>query len=490
MKRQRTSRFARLHLTVAVLLLSAAGLAFALRPDTNATTPEDASQRTQPLRLHPDNPHYFLFRSQPAVLITSAEHYGAVINPDFDYIAYLDKLHESGFNLTRIFTGAHVEAADFTVLGHYNTLAPRPSRVLAPWARSQTPGYFYGGPKFDLTRWDPDYFSRLRDFIAEAGLRGIVVELTLFSPSYTESNWRASPFNYINNVNNAGEIPISQVHKLDNGGLLRFQDALVQKIVRETNEYDNVYYEVVNEPFWNNEVADEWQNHIIGTIVNAEQHLRYKHLIAQNSAAHSAKIADPNPAVSIFNFHVAIPDAVTSNYNLGKAIADDETGFKGLDAAPYRIEAWDFILAGGSVFNYLDWSFAPDHERGTLVVPPNHSSGGGETLRLQIHALKEFIESFEFIRMRPDESVVLGGVPADATVRALAERGQTYAIYLNGGQQANLELDLAPGSYRADWIKPEAGTVEKRETFTHAGGARTVSSPPYEQDIALRIRRV
>lgn len=489
MKRRRTSRFPRLHLTVAVLLLTA-GLAFALRPATNAIAPGDASQRTQPLRLHPDNPHYFLFRGQPAVLITSAEHYGAVINPDFDYIAYLDKLHETGFNLTRIFAGAHVEAADFTVLGHYNTLAPRLGRLLAPWSRSQTPGYFYGGPKFDLTQWDPDYFSRLRDFIAEAGLRGIVVELTFFSPSYTESNWRASPFNYINNVNNAGQIPISQVHKLDNGGLLRFQDALVRKIVRETNEYDNVYYEVVNEPFWNAEVANDWQNHIISTIVNTEQSLLYRHLIAQNIAGYSAKIVNPNPAVSIFNFHIAKPEAVALNYDLEKAIADDETGFKGLDAAPYRLEAWDFILAGGSLFNYLDWSFTPDHERGTFVVPPNHSSGGGEALRRQIHALKEFMESFEFVRMRPDESVVLGGVPANATVRALVERGQAYAIYVNGGQEANLELDLAAGSYRAEWIKPETGTVEKRERFTHAGGARTVSSPSYAQDIALRIRRV
>jgi hypothetical protein len=27
-----------------------------------------------PIALHPDNPHYFLFRGKPTVLITSAEH--------------------------------------------------------------------------------------------------------------------------------------------------------------------------------------------------------------------------------------------------------------------------------------------------------------------------------------------------------------------------------------------------------------------------------
>ncbi len=44
------------------------------------------AQETKPIRLHPDNPHYFLFRGKPTILITSAEHYGAVLNPNFDYL--------------------------------------------------------------------------------------------------------------------------------------------------------------------------------------------------------------------------------------------------------------------------------------------------------------------------------------------------------------------------------------------------------------------
>lgn len=39
-----------------------------------------------PLRLHPDNPHYFVYQGRPTVLITSGEHYGAVLNLAFDYI--------------------------------------------------------------------------------------------------------------------------------------------------------------------------------------------------------------------------------------------------------------------------------------------------------------------------------------------------------------------------------------------------------------------
>ena len=56
----------------------------------------------EPIKVHPDNPHYFLFRGQPTILLTSAEHYGAVINLDFDYVQYLDVLAANSLNYTRI----------------------------------------------------------------------------------------------------------------------------------------------------------------------------------------------------------------------------------------------------------------------------------------------------------------------------------------------------------------------------------------------------
>ena len=44
-----------------------------------------AEAATTALSLHPNNPHYLLFRGKPTVIITSSEHYGAVLNLDFDF---------------------------------------------------------------------------------------------------------------------------------------------------------------------------------------------------------------------------------------------------------------------------------------------------------------------------------------------------------------------------------------------------------------------
>src|SRR5882724_2766281 len=120
-----------------------------------------SAQQHKPIRLHPENPHYFLFRGKPTVLITSAEHYGAVLNPDFNYLTYLNVLQGAGLNLTRTVNGNYLESKNGTIIrwaADQNTLCPRPGRYLAPWARSSTPGYHNGGNKFDLDKWDEAYF--------------------------------------------------------------------------------------------------------------------------------------------------------------------------------------------------------------------------------------------------------------------------------------------------------------------------------------------
>ena len=51
-----------------------------------------SAMAAEPIALHPQNGHYFLWRGRPTILITSGEHYGAVLNLDFDFVRYLDDL--------------------------------------------------------------------------------------------------------------------------------------------------------------------------------------------------------------------------------------------------------------------------------------------------------------------------------------------------------------------------------------------------------------
>ncbi|MBN2764019.1 MAG: hypothetical protein JXR41_13075 [Bacteroidales bacterium] len=441
-----------------------------------------------PISLDKSNPHYFTFRGKPTILITSAEHYGSVINLDFDYVTYLDILQNYGFNLTRIFLGDYVSAPGFFDYPEDEPLTPAPGRLLAPWARSSAPGYANGGNKFDLSKWDETYFKRLRDFIAEAGKRGIVVEVTLFCPYYANG---LSPCCSDNNIQGL----TSTTNTLGNTELVAVQDAMVEKVVAELKGFDNIYYEACNEPYHGGGPRD-WQDHIIQKIVDAESTFKQKHLIAQGIANYTSTVTVPNPHVSIFNWHYAYldnqtltGDIVSRNYKLNGVLGNDETGTTH-DNTLCRREGWETIIAGCGVYNNLDLSFLYTDESGSTAPVAPCPNGGGPECRGWIKILKDFIYGFDFIAMKTDNSVIVSGVPGGARVRALVREGRQYAIYIRGGSGIiNLEVELPEGKYQVQWLNTKNGNIDKTEKIRHKGGALKLTSPSYSEDIALSIKK-
>jgi len=441
-----------------------------------------------PLCLHPDNPHYFLFREKPTILIGSGEHYGAVLNLDFDYVRYLDTLGRDHLTHTRTFSGVYCEPQGAFKIAR-NTLAPAANRYIAPWARSDQPGYANGGNKFDLSRFDAAYFARLKDFMAQASRRGVVVEMNLFCPFYKDTMWQLSPMNAANNVNGVGNVKRTDVYTLDrNGGLLPYHEAFVRKIVTELNAFDNLYYEVCNEPYFGG-VTMDWQRRMVDVIVETEKKLPRRHLISLNIANGSAKVENLHPEVSILNFHYASPpDAVAVNYHWRRPIGDNETGFKGTGDTHYRMEAWEFILAGGALFSHLDYSFAAGHEDGTFQYPPQQPGGGNPAFRKQMRILKEFILGFDFLRMRPDATTVQS-LPKGARARVLSEHGRQYAIYVFGKASGEMTLALPKGPYAVRWTDVLTGAAIQSRTLDHQGGNARLALPNYAEDVALSLRR-
>jgi hypothetical protein len=439
----------------------------------------------QPLQLHPANPHYFLFRGKPTILVTSGEHYGAVLNLDFDFQPYLDELARCDFNLTRTFSGTYREVpGSFRIRD--NTLAPRTDRFSSPWVQQDG--------KFDLDRFDEGYFRRLREFLTEASRRGIVVEYVLFCPLYDDNLWDVSPMNAKNIVNGVGRVPRTEVLTLKHPELVQRQLAFVRRAVTELNPFDNVYFEICNEPYFAG-VALDWQRRVAREIVATESALPNKHLIAQNIANEKARVDDPTPCVSIFNFHYASPPVTVSmNRHLNKPIAFDETGFKGTGDRVYRRQAWEFMLAGGAVFSNLDYSFTPEHEDGTAKVGDPTPGGGGKTLRKQLGILKRFLEKLDLIEMTPDSTRVRLVAPQghDRTqIWSLADRKhQVFAVYAPSGPTATLKLDGVEGSCRITWIDPRDGTMlESRDVAAGRRTALEVTSPPFEEDAVLLVTR-
>jgi hypothetical protein len=166
------------------------------------------------------------------------------------------------------------------------------------------------------------------------------------------------------------------------------------------------------------------------------------------------------------------------------------------------MEAWDFIVAGGGLYNNLDYSFTVGYEDGTFAYPDTQPGGGTASLRKQLRILRDFIYGFDFVKMRPDNSIIKEGVPQGMTARALVERGKAYAIYLRTVSHTRLSafarpkpsetiltVELPAGEYAAEWVNTKTGAIAEREEFKHDGGARKLTAPDYKDDIALRVKR-
>lgn len=440
----------------------------------------------QPFALHPENPHYFLYKGKPAVLVTSAEHYGAVLNSGFDYRKYLATLAADGLNHTRIFTGLYREVPSSFDIAR-NTLAPEQSDFLSPFARDAS-------GKYDLTKWNEAYWSRLKDFLAEAGRLGIIVEVCLTTTHYNETHWKLTPWQ--NNINGIGDgLKHTEPFTLKDQKLQNVLDNFVRKIASELSRFDNFYFEICNEPYFGGPTL-EWQRHMSQVIRQADGG---RHLISQNVANHEQVITAPDPNVSIFNFHYARPPrAVSQNYSLNRPIGMNETGFDGFDDAIYRIQAWDFLIAGGALFNNLDYSFTVGMEDGTFRPPATTPGGGSAALRKQLGFLKRTFDRFDLPKFQP-----MTGVASHA--RCLGQDGETYLCYAHYGELRNnfrpkyavdtskktveWRIQAPPGKYQAIWHDPKTGRELGQSVF-ETYPSSPLKTPEHGEDIVLEIRRM
>ncbi|MEI6750487.1 MAG: hypothetical protein WCM93_15125, partial [Bacteroidota bacterium] len=266
--------------------------------------------------------------------------------------------------------------------------------------------------------------------------------------------------------------------------------------------YDNLYYEVCNEPYFGDTIAlIAWEKKMIDVIIDAEKGFQNKHLISQNVSNGYRLVDNPHPEISVFNFHYAKPPkTVPMNYHLNKVIGDNETGFNGIDDATYRTEAWDFLLAGGALFNNLDYSFVPGAEDGTYTVKKGQPGGGGKTFRRQLSILSDFMRSLDYIHMKPDTSFLKILKPENCRFQALVKKNDTYAVYFNNytadtkqtsyqsiAAIAEIEADLPQNSYKVTWFDTKSKTLETMQLDKHPGGKVRLASPTFLGDIALKI---
>ena len=212
-----------------------------------------------PLRIHPQHPNLFQDPEGRPVVLAGSHHWDNLIDNaerpgTFDFERYLDRLTGWGHNFIRLWT--HEAWTHDLHPRIYER--PGPRRALD------------GRPRFDLTRFNPEYFERLRNRVVRAGERGFYVSVMLFNGwsihNKGEGNpWDRHPFNRENNVNGIDGDPDargegSDVHTLRVPEITRLQEAYVDQVVATVGDQDHVLWEIANE---SPRESVPWQYHLI-----------------------------------------------------------------------------------------------------------------------------------------------------------------------------------------------------------------------------------
>lgn len=469
-------------------------------------------QSEGPVRVDPANPHYFNYRGKPIVLLTSDHTYFAVTASDFDYVKFLDTLAAHGSNFTRIYPGAHPV--------NY-TNQPR----IFPWVKQ-------ANGKYDLDAWNPAYFRRLHGFMQYAQAKGIIVDICFFNGFGSDEKksyqwrWEWSPLNDANNVQEGVGTKRDYFCTLQEPALVRYEKAYARKLVSELNRYDNLIYDLSDEPDLFNTIDDAkvnpWVSAMMDEVIATEARLPKKHLLAQSFYRsledHGKKWgADQRTSWISVEYTVGL-EMFDKEYAYNKPYVLIETitpvlnplGFwkeaYGADAS--RVHSWAFMLAGGAGFMEFNDDFDSEAPAGRAVT---------RTILQQRKVLRDFMERLNYERMyRFTDFGGVGKSPSRddktglAWATAIAETGKQYALYVShsysgklkvngpgyyapvpGSYEDSITLQNVPaGRYRIDWVNPSDGVVVRTVAVQHPAGGLVLRTPKYAIDIAARVRVV
>jgi len=422
-----------------------------------------------PLRVLASNPRYFTDGSGKAIYLAGSHIWQNFQDsghrlagsqdppPAFDYQRYLDFLAAHHHNFFRLWRWEVPRWTDRQPEGVIKYCRPH------PWPRSG-PGLAQDGkPKFDLERFDAEYFDRLRARVRAARIRGIYVAVMLFEGwemQFTDA-WIYHPFHPENNINGidadlGGDGQGLEYNSLSESPagrrVLAWQEAYVRKVIDTVNDLDNVLYEICNEA---GDYSTQWQYHLIRFIKQYEAGKPQQHPVGmtfQYRGGSNATLYDspadwisPNPGEPQEGYRETPPSVFH-----GKAVVNDTDhlwGHTGGDA----VWVWKSFCRGLNVLFMEELLPSPTWQ--------DSARKGMEQTRLSS-------ERVNLAAMTPEDKL-------SATGYCLASRGQEYLIFQPGSKgEFTVNLKDAPGTFAVEWLNVYADTRTPGQPVT-GGAVRT-----------------
>jgi hypothetical protein len=446
-----------------------------------------------PLVVSKSNPRYFAEPSGRIVYLAGSHTWESLQDCGledppraFDYDGYLAMLERHGHNFFRLW--AWEQAA-----WHATTLE---KYLIAPLCYERTgPGMALDGkPKFDITRWNPQYFARLRDRVIAACRRGIYVAVMLFQgwsimkkdlggkKKHLPGNpWLGHPLHRENNVNGVdgdanGNGEGEEVHTLAMPAITRLQETYVRKVVDTVNDLDNVLYEVTNE---SQPESKDWQYHIINCVHRYEATKPKQHPVgisafyAGREGCMDAMYGSPAEWIApqteggpVYRYDSDPPAAD------GRKIIISDTDHFGVWGADSW--AWKSFTRGMNLL-YMDPVTNPG------LLPKVAADELVQASRRAAGQTRMWSERINLATMLPRGDL-------SSTRYCLADEGREYLVYQPETGAFQLRLGGSPaGGFSVTWLDPTRGTTMPGETTRDGGWVEF--QPPLPGPAVLWLKR-
>ena len=404
--------------------------------------------------------------------------------------AYLDFLADHGHNFIRLWRWEHFMSA---VPGFHLCMTPQ------PWQRTGAGAATDGRPKFDLTRFEPAYFGRLRERVIAAGARGIYVSVMLFEGFCFQhclkpANLEGHPFHAANNVNGVAIESVRDYQVLPLPGRARtLQRAYIRKVIETVSDLPNVLYEVANESSGDpaGECGDStaWQYWVIAQVKAIEAELG----LGSHPIGMTFQYPDASANASLFD---GPADWVSPGFT--RAVADDPwfldppandgTKLVVSDTDHYAagradpLWAWKTFLRGHHPI-LMDYGIIDVEDPLAEIAGSLPSYDYFEPTRFAMGAVLRCAAQVPLIEMEPRGELCSTGY-------ALAAPGREYLILQPGGEREEVAVALEAGRYTASWSDLSG---REHRGVSHVELARpasvTLSSPFGAAPSVLRLAR-
>jgi len=359
--------------------------------------------------------------------------------------------------------------------------------------------------RFDLTKLNQAFFDRTRSFVEAAKKRGVYLGVMLFQGwsgtcEASIPDWPRHPMNKNKNINGIDGAPDGKpygdkVHSLDDAEIVGYQEAYVRKMIDTLKGYDNIIWEIGNEPIRS---SIPWKAHMVQFIRDQERDKPKQHLILTgtgngvgNNSIHETKSDTFSPCVvtkwaSLDDPFIGNPPIPDDKTRIPIILDNDHLGNHFLRFTPMnqRNWTWKSFTRGNHPIHMDCYDVFWDGEHPT----PNHPITGVATnphydpQRKSLGDVQLFAKRMDLSRIQPvsDPSVC-------STTYCLVNTGREYLAY-QPYAEGGIVLQLPAGNYVVETFDTIDSKTEKT-TIKWTGGNRTFPKPGHvSEDWVLYVK--